>query len=115
MRHWMSTSNILRRFLGVTQVLNLAYATTIATASPTALQSAISHHGIVPNNLDAIPTSINFFPQQFIVATANNPPTINALAFVDRVGEFFWAIELEFPIKGFEKKFVACHLILVEG
>jgi len=34
------------RILGVTQIPNPAYATTIATAS----QAAIAHHGIVPNN-----------------------------------------------------------------
>ncbi len=50
------------RILGVTQILNLTYAIAIATASQTALQSAIAHHGIMPNNPNPIPTSVNFFP-----------------------------------------------------
>jgi hypothetical protein len=41
---------------GVTQIPNLTYATTITTASQVALQAAITHHGIVPNNLDLVPT-----------------------------------------------------------
>jgi hypothetical protein len=53
------------------------------------LQVAIAHHGIVPNNPDLVPTSINLSPQQLITATANNPPTINAPAFADPVGGFF--------------------------
>jgi hypothetical protein len=43
----------------------------------------------VPNNPDPVPTLVNFFLQQLIVATANILPTINALAFVDPMGEFF--------------------------
>jgi len=43
----------------------------------------------MPNNPNAIPVSINFFPQQLIVVTANVPPTIDALAFANLVGEFF--------------------------
>jgi hypothetical protein len=43
----------------------------------------------MPNNPNIIPTSINLFFQQLIVVTANIPPTINAPAFVDPVGEFF--------------------------
>jgi hypothetical protein len=87
------------RILGITQIPNLAYATTIVTASQAALQAAIAHHGTVPNNLDSVPTSINFFPQQLIVATANNPLTIDVLTFANPVGEFFRVLELEFPIK----------------
>jgi len=77
------------RILGVTQAPNPAYAIAIATASQAALQATITHHGTVPNNSDPIPTSINLSPQQLIVATANIPPTTNAPAFVDPVGEFF--------------------------
>jgi hypothetical protein len=91
------------RILGVTQAPNPAYAIAIATASQAALQAAIAHHGIVPNYPDPVPTSINLFPQQFIVATANIPFTTDALAFVDPVGEFFRILELEFPIKSSEK------------
>jgi hypothetical protein len=43
----------------------------------------------VPNNPDPVPTLVNISPQQLIAATANIPPTINAAAFVDLVGEFF--------------------------
>jgi hypothetical protein len=43
----------------------------------------------MPNNPYAVPTSLNFFPQQLIVAAANNPPTIDALAFADPVGNCF--------------------------
>jgi hypothetical protein len=77
------------RILNVTQIPNPAYATTIAITFQAALQAAIAHHGIMPNNPNPIPTSINFFPQQLIVATTNILPTIYALAFAHPVGEFF--------------------------
>jgi hypothetical protein len=57
----------------------------------------------MPNNPNVIPISINLSPQQLIIAIANNPPTINALAFVDPVGKFFRVLELEFPIMSSEK------------
>jgi hypothetical protein len=57
----------------------------------------------MPNNPDPVPTSVNIFPQQLIVAIANIPPTIDAPAFADPVGEFFRILELEFPVKSFEK------------
>jgi hypothetical protein len=57
----------------------------------------------VPNNLDLVPNSVNPSPQQFIASTANNPPTIDALAFAYPVGEFFQIFELDFPVKSFEK------------
>jgi hypothetical protein len=44
------------RILGVTQIPNPTYATTIATASQATLQAAIAHHGTVPNNPDPVPT-----------------------------------------------------------
>ncbi len=91
------------RILGVTQIPNLAYATTIATTSQVALQAAIAHHGTVPNNPDLVPTLVNLSPQQLIVATANIPPTTDALAFADPMGEFFRVLELEFPVQSFEK------------
>jgi len=76
------------RILGVTQIPNPAYAIAIATAFQAALQAAIAHHGTVPNNPDPVPTSINISPQQLIIATVNIPPTIDAPAFTDPVGEF---------------------------
>jgi hypothetical protein len=85
--------------LGVAQIPNPAYAIAIAMASQAALQVAIAHHGIVPNNPDRIPTSINFSPQQFITTTTNILPTIDAPSFVDPVGEFFRVLELKFSIK----------------
>jgi len=57
----------------------------------------------VPNNLDSVPISINLSLQQFIVATANIPPTIDAPVFANPMGEFFQVLELQFPIKSFEK------------
>ncbi len=57
----------------------------------------------MPNNLDPIPTSVNLSPQQLIAATANIPPTIDAAAFVNPVGEFFRVLELEFLVKSSEK------------
>jgi hypothetical protein len=57
----------------------------------------------MPNNLDPVLTLVNLSPQQFISATVNIPPTIDALAFIDPVGEFFRILELEFSIKSFEK------------
>ncbi len=91
------------RTLGVTQILNLAYATTITTASQVALQATIAHHGTMPNNPNSIPISVNLSPQQLIVATTNILPTTNAPAFADLMGEFFQALELEFLVKSFEK------------
>ncbi len=91
------------RILGVTQVPNPAYSIAIAIASQAALQAAIAHHRAVPNNPDPVLTSVNLSPQQLIVATANIPPTTDALAFVDPVGEFFRILELEFLVKSFEK------------
>jgi hypothetical protein len=57
----------------------------------------------VPNNPDPVPTSINLFPQQFFVVTTNIPPTIDAPAFVDPMGEIFRVLELEFLIKSSKK------------
>jgi hypothetical protein len=91
------------RILGVTQIPNPAYATTIATSFQATLQATIAHHGTVPNNLDLVPTLVNLFPQQLIVATANIPPTIDATAFADLVGEFFRVLELKFLMKSSEK------------
>jgi hypothetical protein len=81
------------RILGVIKIPNLAYATAIANTSQAALQAAIAHHGIVPNNPNLVPTSINIFPQQLIVVIANIPPTINAPTFANQVGEFFQVLE----------------------
>jgi hypothetical protein len=91
------------RILGITQIPNPTYATTIAIVSQAALQAAIAHHGTMPNNPDPIPTSINLPPQQFITIITNIPPTIDALAFADPVGEFFQVLELKFPVKSSEK------------
>jgi hypothetical protein len=57
----------------------------------------------VPNNPDLLPISINLSPQQLIVTTANNPPTINAPAFANPMGDFFRILEVEFSIKSSEK------------
>jgi hypothetical protein len=91
------------RILGITQIPNLAYATTITIASQAALQTAIAHHGVIPNNPNIIPTSINLYLQQLIVVIVNIPPTIDVLAFVDLMGEFFRILELEFLVKNSEK------------
>jgi hypothetical protein len=89
------------RILGVTQIPNPTYAITITTASQVALQAAITHHETVPNNLEPVPTLVNLFPQQLIVATANIPPTTDAPTFTDPVGEFF--LEVEFMVKSSKK------------
>jgi len=89
--------------LGVTQIPNPAYATTIATTSQATLQAAIAHHGTMPNNPNPVPTSVNLFPQQLIVALANIPPTTDAPAFADPMGEFFWVLKVEFLVKSSEK------------
>jgi len=57
----------------------------------------------MPNNPNLVPTLVNISLQQLIVTTTNIPPTINALAFTDPMGEFFQVLELEFSIKSFEK------------
>jgi hypothetical protein len=77
------------RILGITQIPNPAYATTITTASQVALQVTIAHHGTVPNNPDPVPTLVNISPQQLIVAIINIPPTIDAPALANPLGEFF--------------------------
>jgi len=74
------------RILGITQIPNPTCATPIATTSH---GTTIVHHGTMPNNLDLVPTSINLSPQQLIVVIANIPPTIDALAFADLMGEYF--------------------------
>jgi len=91
------------RILGVTQIPNLAYATAISITSQVALQATIAHHGTMPNNPNLIPTLGNLSPQQLIVATTNNPPTINAPVFADPMGEFFRVFELEFLVKSSKK------------
>jgi hypothetical protein len=91
------------RILGITQIPNPTYVAAIAIASQAALQIAIAYHGTIPNNPDPIPTLINIFPQQLIATTANIPPTIDALAFADPMGEFFRVFELEFLVKSSEK------------
>jgi hypothetical protein len=48
--------------LGVTQIPNPAYATAITIASEVALQIAITHHGIMPNILNPVPTLVNLSP-----------------------------------------------------
>jgi len=51
------------RILGVTQIPNPAYAIPITTASHATLQATITHHGIMPNNPDLVPTLVNLSPQ----------------------------------------------------
>ncbi len=85
--------------MGITQIPNPAYATAITIAS----QAAIAHHGTVPNNPDPILILVNLSLQQLIAAIANIPPTIDAQAFVNPMGEFFQILELEFPVKNSEK------------
>jgi hypothetical protein len=60
------------RILGITHTPNPTYATTIT--SQAALQAAIAHHGIVPNNPNLVPTSVNLSPQQLITAIINIIP-----------------------------------------
>jgi hypothetical protein len=57
----------------------------------------------MPNNPNLVPTSVNLSLQQLIVTTANIPPTTDAVAFADLMGEFFGVLELEFPVKSSEK------------
>jgi hypothetical protein len=56
----------------------------------------------MPNNPDLVPTLINLSLQQFIITIANIPPTIDAPAFADLVGEFFRVLELNFLVKSSE-------------
>jgi hypothetical protein len=51
------------KILGIIQIHNPAYATTITTTSQAALQAAIIHHGTMSNNLDLVPTLVNLSPQ----------------------------------------------------
>ncbi len=45
--------------MGITQIPNETYATTITTAYQTTLQATITHHETMPNNPNPVPTSIN--------------------------------------------------------
>jgi hypothetical protein len=77
------------RILGVTQIPNSAYATTIATTSQAALQVTIAHHGTMPNNPNPVPTSLNLFPQQFILLPQTFlPPSMHKLL-LSQWGNFF--------------------------
>jgi len=91
------------RILGIIQILNRAYVTIIAIVFQVVMQAAITHHGTVLNNPDLVPILINLSLQQLIATTTNIPPTIDAPAFTDLVGEFFRVFELEFLVKSFEK------------
>jgi len=91
------------KILGVIQIPNPIYAIAIATTSQATLQATIAHHETMPNNPDSIPNSINLSPQQLIIATTNIPPTIDAVAFADPMGEFLRVFELEFLVKKFLK------------
>ncbi len=51
------------RFVGVTQIRNLAYAIAITTASYVTLQVTITHHGTMPDNPNLVPILINLSPQ----------------------------------------------------
>ncbi len=61
----------------------------------------------MPNNPNPIDISINLYPQQLIVATANIPPTIDVLTTVKIVGEFFQILELEFQSKVLKKFYIS--------
>jgi hypothetical protein len=51
------------RILGITQIPNPTYTTTITIAFQATLQVTIAHHGIVPNNPHSVFTLVNFSPQ----------------------------------------------------
>jgi hypothetical protein len=93
------------KILGITEILNLAYAITITTAFQAALQAAIAHHGTVPNNLDPVPTSVNLSFQQLIDVITNIPPTIDALAFTNPVGNFFEFLSWNFRSRILKKNY----------
>ncbi len=57
----------------------------------------------MPNNPDSVPISVNLSLQQLIVGIANIPPTIDAPAFANPMGEFFWILKLEFLVKSSKK------------
>jgi hypothetical protein len=89
------------RILGVTQMPNPAYATTIATASQVALQTSITHHGTMPNNPNSVPTLVNLSLQQFIVATINIPRTIMHQFLLIQWGNSFKFLNWNFRLKVF--------------
>ncbi len=55
------------RILGITQIPNLTYATTIPTTSQATLQVAIAHHGTVPNNPNLVPSLVNLSPKSLLL------------------------------------------------
>jgi hypothetical protein len=77
------------KILAIIQIPNPTYAIAIVTAFQAALQAAITHHGTMLNNLDPVPTLVNFSFRQLIVTIANIPPTIDASVFANLMGEFF--------------------------
>jgi hypothetical protein len=69
--------------LGIIQIPNPAYAIVIATISQVAMQANIAHHGIVPNNPDLVPTSINLSLQQLIITPQTFlPPLMHQLLLI---------------------------------
>ncbi len=89
--------------LGVTQIPNPTYVTAITIAFQATLQAAIAYHGTVLNNPYLISTSVNIFPQRFIVVIANIPPTIDVLAFVNPLGYSFEFLNWNFQLKVLKK------------
>jgi hypothetical protein len=75
------------RILGVTQIPNLAYATTIATTFQAHYKLPLHIMGLCLSKSSTY-FSILFF-SQLIVITTNIPPTIDVLTFANPVGEFF--------------------------
>jgi hypothetical protein len=71
--------------------------------SPRKLHYKLPHHGTMTNNPNRVPISVNPSLQQLIVIIVNIPLNIDAPTFVDLLGEFFRVLELEFPVKFFEK------------
>ncbi len=68
------------RILGVTQIPNPVYATTIVIAFQAALQAAIAHHGTMSNNPDLVPTSITFLlNNSLLLLQTFLPPSMHQL------------------------------------
>jgi len=71
------------RILGVIRTPNPDYATAIITTSQAALRSAITHHVIVPNNPDSIPTSITFLlNNSLLLLQTFLPPSMHQLLLI---------------------------------
>ncbi len=103
------------RILGVTQIPNPAYAIAIATAFQTALQAAIAHHGIVPNNPDPVLISITFLLNNSVLLLQTFLSPLMCQLLLIQWGNSFEFLSWNFQSKVLKKNSTARHLFSTKG